>query len=146
MLISIDPGVSGGAYCVMEDGKISQVGKITGIIPEIEFLSLLRETHGKASIVVEKVPLSMGRNTGVASVKLNAQLHYIMGYINGMGLVYTQVTPTEWQMDFDLPKEYSTRKKTLVDISREKYPNDKFYNYAADAILIADWYYNEFIK
>jgi len=138
----IDSGMSAsspGAFCFVIDGEIHTIESIPGIKPQ-NLLDFIYATPEMTDIIIEKPPLSVGPNRGASSVKLNAQYHYIIGYMVGLDRKFEEITPQKWQRHYDLPKLYKDKKQRLYKLAKEGYPDVKFNKSQADSVMIYDSY------
>lgn len=141
IIVSIDPGTVSGAMCVDYGTRIETV-KITDVYPTRFWatIEVLETVDPELKVIVEDVPISCGKGKGIGSVKLNKQMGYIVGYLEAKNIRYTLVTPKKWSAGLKTRKNYNDRKEDLYQHAKLRYPDLKFPKYAADAVLILDWY------
>lgn len=96
--IAIDPGASGSACALNEEGDMVfqdfKKGELKGYI---SWLKDLIETHGKPTIIaIEKVRAMPGQ--GVSSMlSLGRRVGELEGMLQALDLGYVEIRPQEWQ-------------------------------------------------
>ena len=155
LIIGIDPGIS-GSICFFEDGKIIEViempvmteGKknkkqVNGSQIYNEFLKRINNKDDDIRVVIEQVSAMPGQ--GVTSMFNFGQSYGILkGICSAMQLPMFFVRPAKWKKYFNLINSQKDASRTRAieifpyfssQLSKKKDSNK------ADAILIADFYY-----
>ena len=159
LIIGIDPGIT-GAICFFEDGQVKDIiempnmaeGKknkrqVNGTQIYNEILSRIRNIPNKnIFVVIEQVSAMPGQ--GVTSMfNFGQSFGVIKGICSALSLPIYFVRPTKWKKHFNLIKTNKDASRTKVievfpeissQLSRKKDSNK------ADAILIANYYYETF--
>ena len=159
LIIGIDPGIS-GSICFFEDGKILNViemptmteGKknkkqVNGSQIYNEILNVIRDIEKKEiKVIIEQVSAMPGQ--GVTSMfNFGQSFGILKGICSGMQLPMYFVRPAKWKKYFNLlnsGKDASRTKAIEIfpyfssNLAKKKDSNK------ADAILIANYYYETF--
>ena len=158
LIIGIDPGIS-GSICFFEDGKIIEViempvmteGKknkkqVNGAQIYNEFLKRINNKGDQIRVVIEQVSAMPGQ--GVTSMFNFGQSYGILkGICSAMQLPMFFIRPAKWKKYFNLinaEKDASRTKAIEIfpyfssNLAKKKDSNK------ADAILIANYYYETF--
>lgn len=138
---AIDAGWGSGSFILVHNDTIQTIQKIVGMAPE-NLIKVLKTTPPAMVVIIEQPPLSVGFNTGCASVKLNMQYAFLMGAMKILGTNTISVRPQVWQKPLGIPSKIKgdARKHALWEIAKERYPDEKIFLYAADSLLIYDYY------
>ena len=158
LIIGIDPGIS-GSICFFEDGKIIEViempvmteGKknkkqVNGAQIYNEFLKRINNKDDEIRVVIEQVSAMPGQ--GVTSMFNFGQSYGVLkGICSAMQLSMYFIRPTKWKKYFNLinSEKDASRTKAIeifpyfsTNLAKKKDSNK------ADAILIANYYYETF--
>ena len=159
LIIGIDPGIS-GSICFLKDGKILNViemptmteGKknkkqVNGSQIYNEILNVIRDIEKKEiKVIIEQVSAMPGQ--GVTSMfNFGQSFGILKGICSGMQLPMYFVRPAKWKKYFNLlnsGKDASRTKAIEIfpyfssNLAKKKDSNK------ADAILIANYYYETF--
>ena len=159
LIIGIDPGIS-GSICFFEDGKILDVvemptmtdGKknkkqVNGSQIYNEIIQRIKHTEKKdIKVIIEQVSAMPGQ--GVTSMfNFGQSFGILKGICSAMQLPMYFVRPTKWKKYFNLinSQKDASRTKAIeifpyfsTNLSKKKDSNK------ADAILIANYYYETF--
>ena len=158
LVIGIDPGIS-GSICFFDDGKIIDVvemptmteGKknkrqVNGAQIYNEILKKTNNTKNNVRIVIEQVSAMPGQ--GVTSMfNFGQSFGILKGICSAMQLPMYFVRPAKWKKYFNLinSQKDASRTKAIeifpyfsTNLSKKKDSNK------ADAILIANYYYETF--
>ena len=147
MIYGIDPGKNGAFVMLNHDGSL----KAVDLMPETDaelgaYLNMVVDDARIADVWIERVPKFAGKNQSGSSVAtLFANYRYIVGYLEGKGVVVNLVTPQSWMKPYRLVTPgwqmmtYAQRKKALHDQALAEFFTDKktLPRWAADAALIA---------
>ena len=149
--IGIDPGASGAAVAIFEDGtiKVCRFSKSTEKDVWI-FLSDLAMDYA-CFCVKEKVWAMPATNEDGSKRGMGAMTSFVFGENNGFikGLLvaamipYEEKVPQTWQKSFGMKKEKGemqpSYKRKLKEKAEQLYPSLKITTDTADAVLIADF-------
>lgn len=143
----IDPGKSGAIVLLNAAGKINGICGMPEDDDELAFiLSAIIDAGPTTDVWIERIPKYAGKNQSGASVAtLFANYRYIVGFLEGRGVLVNQVVPQAWQKPYRLVTKnwqmftYSQRKKALHEHALSEFFTDKKFlpRWAADAALIA---------
>ena len=147
MIYGIDPGKGGAIVMLNNDATIKAIDPMPQEDADLgAYLSMIVDDSKLADVWVERVPKYAGKNQSGSSVAtLFSNYRYIVGYLEGRGVVVNQVVPQVWMKPYRLitPKwqvlTYPQRKKTLHELALAEFFTDKktLPRWAADAALIA---------
>jgi hypothetical protein len=143
----IDPGKSGAIALLDETGKLTGICSMPEDDEELAFiLCAIIDAGPTTDVWVERIPKYAGKNQSGSSVAtLFANYRYIIGFLEGRGVLVNQVVPQAWQKPYRLATKdwqvltYSQRKKALHEHALSEFFTDKKFlpRWAADAALIA---------
>jgi len=147
-IIAIDPGCSGG-IAVWSQGIMPEVFKFSNEAAMAARMKWLLDTDFRPVAYLERVHSMPGQ--GVASsFKFGANYGFYRGCIQALGVSLIEVTPQAWQKGLMLPAgkgNQAARKKQLLQLARERYPDVTGINLATcDALMILDWAINKETK
>jgi crossover junction endodeoxyribonuclease RuvC len=140
ILIGIDPGLSGGIACLLENGA-----GIVGPMPKTERdIEMALSKSGPCKALIEKV--HSFPDQGVSSTfKFGMNYGFLRGCLTALKVPFDQVTPRKWQGEFGLvfPKAMNltiTEKKNRhKELAQQLFPHFKVTHATADALLIAEY-------
>ena len=158
LIIGIDPGIS-GSICFFEDGKIIEViempvmteGKknkkqVNGAQIYNEFLKRINNKDDEIRVVIEQVSAMPGQ--GVTSMfNFGQSFGILKGICSAMQLSMYFIRPAKWKKYFNLinsEKDASRTKAIEIFPYYSSYLSKKKDSNKADAILIANYYYETF--
>jgi hypothetical protein len=146
-IVGIDPGMSGGMACFMEDANGPDVFKFDGATDH-DIAARLREWCDTPAlkVLMERVGPSRGhdgRKQGVGSAfTFGERYGFLRGMLVAMDAPFELVLPRAWCKTFSLTRgedesqsEWKNRHKARV---QELFPTLKVTHAIADAILIAE--------
>lgn len=147
--IGIDPGASGAAFALFEDGSYSSIRFSKATDRDIfMWFSDLSIDH-KCVCVKEKVWAMPATNSDGTSRGMGAQTSFVFGegngFIRGMlvacSIPFEEKVPQTWQKIYGLKKDKNEAqpsfKKRLRERAEQLYPAIKLTADTADALLIA---------
>jgi hypothetical protein len=147
MTYGIDPGKSGAIVMLTRDAQLKAVDPMPQDDVSLgNYLSMIVDDSRVADVWIERVPKYAGKNqSGSAVATLFANYRYIVGYLEGRGVMVNQVVPQSWMKPYRLLTKnwqvltYPQRKKTLHEYSLAEFFTTKkeIPRWAADAALIA---------
>jgi hypothetical protein len=153
-LIAIDSGANGG-ICVWDlETQKFVLEKLTG--DTVETLRPVMARHFDRSddidlVVIERPPRFMGTMIPSSRIAVLFEAFGItIGYLMAKNVKVLEVTPQDWQRHIRDAKgikrgemKHGEWKKQLTIYAREQYGERKdLTGQTADALLIADWYFN----
>jgi len=153
-LITIDSGANGG-ICVWDlETQKFVLEKLTG--DTVETLRPVIEKHFDRAddielVVIERPPRFMGTMIPSSRIAVLFEAFGItIGYLMARKVKVLEVTPQDWQRHIRDEKgikrgeiKHGEWKKQLTLYAREHYGERKdLTNQTADALLLADWYFN----
>lgn len=146
-IYGIDPGKTGAIVAVELPRKLAAVHLMPETDDELAgLLDTIIANKKTSEVWIERVPKFAGKNQSGASVAtLFANYRYIVGYLEGRGIVVNEVVPQVWMKPYRLlSKEwqmmsYNDRKKYLHSMAISEFFIEKknLPRWAADAALIA---------
>ena len=147
MMYGIDPGKGGAIVMLNHDGTLKAVDPMPQEDAELgAYLNMIVDDARIADVWIERVPKFAGKNQSGSSVAtLFANYRYIVGYLEGRGVMVNQVVPQSWMKPYRLATPtwqlltYAKRKKALHEHALAEFFTDKktLPRWAADAALIA---------
>ena len=142
IIVAIDPGASGGIAIYNAAIQCMAMPKsITNLVTILQVLA--QESHGNALVIVEDVPKFVAgmQTSPSAMATLHANVGYIKGVVDALGLRLKEVKPRQWQQAVGAgeKKQYGNRWKAhLKDLAVRRFPflGKSVTLKTADALLI----------
>jgi hypothetical protein len=151
MIISIDPGLSGGIVAGPKDG-LSPTEVHAMPETEVDCVELLARWKDIGVLFIEKLPhfvaVPGGRVSGASMAKLHRNAGLLTGAAIAMGIRVVEVDPHSWQKHFRLGSKkeaggYTAWKNKLKGEAQKRFPQIKVTHAVADALLIWEWAKNQ---
>lgn len=153
-LIAIDSGANGGICVWNLETQQFVLEKLTG--DTVETLKPIMDKHFERvddieMVVIERPPRFMGTMIPSSRIAVLFEAFGItIGYLMAKNVRVKEITPQEWQRHIRDEKgikrgeiKHAEWKKQLTIYARANYGERKdLTNQTADALLIADWYFN----
>ena len=104
MTYGIDPGKSGAIVMLTRDAQLKAVDPMPQDDVSLgNYLSMIVDDSRVADVWIERVPKYAGKNqSGSAVATLFANYRYIVGYLEGRGVMVNQVVPQSWMKPYRL--------------------------------------------
>lgn len=144
MIIGIDPGKSGAACLMDENGGIIEIVRFDTTEHDIaevlgEDVNRYRTQPGRLWLIyafIEKVH-AMPKQGVSSTFKFGKQYGFILGLLTAYKIPYEFVTPHKWQKDMGC---LSKGDKNITKAAAQRlFPQQKVIHATADAILIAEY-------
>lgn len=152
MIISIDPGLSGGIVAGPKDG-LSPTEVHAMPETEVDCVELLARWKDIGVLFIEKLPhfvaVPGGRVSGASMAKLHRNAGILTGAALALGIRIVEVDPHSWQKHFRLGTKksaggYTAWKNVLKGEAQKRFPSVKVTHAIADSLLI--WEFAKTLK
>ena len=141
IIISIDPGISGGIAVMDQDGRIwadTMPDTMTGIW---SYFASFPENEGECLAIMEDVGHSFPGNAAKASTTFAKHIGHLEMALYGRGISCQKVTPQVWMKALGTwPKDKKERKKAIQEAMQRLYPKIKVTLKVSDALGILTFY------
>jgi len=137
-MIGIDPGDSGGAVLLDNEGHRADV-IVFSKMTEHDIAEAIREWtqwNITAAACIESVH-SMPKQGVVSSFKFGKSFGFLIGLLTGLEIPYTLVTPQKWQKAMECLTHGD--KNVSKAAAQRRWPDVKWTHAIADAALIAEY-------
>ena len=136
MILSIDPGASGGLAYIDQDGIVYAEKMPPTMTDIIDRLTELK-AEGVKTAILEKTGTYVPGNSGPAAVTFARHNGHLEAALYALGISATQVSPSVWQKRLGaLPKDKRDRKNEIKNRMAALYPHLKVTLATADALAI----------
>lgn len=143
MIITIDPGASGGVAWIETDGYSRAAKMPDGMSTQADFLRKLSmiEGTGNTKAILEKVGTYVPGNSGPAAATFARHCGHLEAILYCLGLPVHQVTPGVWMKSLGvLPKDKQERKRAIKEMMARLHPHLAVTLSTADALGMLYWY------
>lgn len=133
-VIGIDPGASGGAALLNEDGIVDVVVFSKNTEHDLAMIVSNWKSFSPAMAMLEQVH-SMPRQGVASTFKFGQSYGFLRGLLTGLLIPYELVTPQKWQKAMGCMSKGD--KNVTKAAAQRLYPDFKVTHATADALLIA---------
>lgn len=124
MLMSIDPGLSGGIAYQNREGNVSAVPMPKGMTAQADFLRSLAVENPDIECVMESVGKHFPGNSGVATATFSRHAGNLEAILYCYGIATSQVSPQKWMKALGpFPKDKKERKNAIKEKMSRLYPH-----------------------
>lgn len=140
MVLTIDPGASGGLAWIDQEGVTHCDPMPSGMSAQADWLRALLATHPGIVAVMEKVGTYVPGNSGPAAATFARHCGHLEAILYTLGIPASSVAPSVWQKVLGvLPKEKPERKRAIREQISRRYPALSVTLRTADALGILTW-------
>ena len=146
IMVAIDPG-KGGGVALSKDGEV-ELSKFTTESEFLDIVSFMGSGDKSTRAIIEDVPPFVSAATsGASSFKLGYNYGFEVGAMRALRVPVELVKPRKWQAGLPgIKPKMLNRKRALVDVAKRLYPDLKVTRATADALLILNWYTEQFFN